>query len=89
MNKRDIIDCWKSESCRLDRAAAGLPAGPDNPAGPSPLRQHEFDVSGGSSPSTILIGSYWLSCTISCAQTMWDGTCDFFSYGCCPNYESY
>lgn len=82
MTQHDIITVWKSEAHRLALPReGGVP--PPNPAGASPLDRIDLDAAGGAVPATVVLGSAWLSCTFACSETMWDGTCDFFTYGCC------
>lgn len=83
MTSDDIITGWKDEGRRRADASEGLAQVPPNPAGLSPFDRRELDVAGGAAPSTILLGSAWLSCMFACAETMWDGSCDLFTYGCC------
>ena len=63
MTAEEIVSCWKDEACRGRYAADVRARLPDNPAGPSPLDRAELDASGGTLPSTVRVGSAWLSCT--------------------------
>jgi mersacidin/lichenicidin family type 2 lantibiotic len=83
MTTQQIISCWKDEAYRRGQAADVRAMLPVNPAGPSPLDHAPVEASGGLLPATIVLGSAWFSCTFACSQTMWDGTCDFFTYACC------
>jgi mersacidin/lichenicidin family type 2 lantibiotic len=92
MTANDRIATWKTPSVRADLAAETLATMPLNPAGLSPfetatrLETAPVHCAGGLPPNTIVTIvrlTSFLSCNVACTETMWDGSCDFFTYGCC------
>ncbi len=86
MNANDVITAWKAPAVRASLAAHQLASIPRNPAGPSPFERDPATCASGMMPGMIgPIGSITtlLSCTLVCNETMWDGSCDLFTYGCC------
>jgi mersacidin/lichenicidin family type 2 lantibiotic len=86
MNANDVVAAWKEPAVRADLPHEDLRGLPQHPAGRSPFDGDAANVAGGMLPATIqTIGALtsMMSCNISCSETMWDGSCDFFSYGCC------
>jgi mersacidin/lichenicidin family type 2 lantibiotic len=86
MDSNEVIAAWKDPAVRAslcDRELVNLPL---HPAGRSPFDCAPGNCSGGQLPATIrTIGMLTsiMSCNLACSETMWDGSCDFFSYGCC------
>lgn len=86
MTDSDVIAAWKEPAVRDSLVAQSAIDLPQHPAGRSPFEQDPANCAGGMLPGTIrTIGpvTSFLSCTLACGQTMWDGSCDFFTYGCC------
>ncbi len=92
MTANDVIAAWKNPTARADLVPDAQATIPLNPAGRSALEidgRVEADparCAGGLPPSTIRITvqvTSVMSCNFSCSETMWDGSCDFFTYGCC------
>jgi mersacidin/lichenicidin family type 2 lantibiotic len=86
MTSNDFIVAWKDAAVRAHLSEQDLAMVPENPAGGSPFDADPANCAGGRMPGTaqtIVQVTAFLSCTLSCSQTMWDGTCDFFTYGCC------
>ena len=89
MTSNDFIAAWKDPAVRAHLSEHDLAILPVNPAGPSPFDADPADpanCAGGQVPGPIrTIGQITslLSCTFACSETMWDGSCDFFTYGCC------
>ena len=86
MSEEDIIKMWKDESYR---ASHGDEPTPENPAGEVELTDEALeDASGGAEAVTSWIclsiaTSGTISCIPSCGATVWDGTCNVASIGCC------
>ncbi len=86
MNANEIITAWKEAAVRASLAGQQLAAMPKNPAGPSPFERDPAYCASGMVPAMVgTVGSITalLSCTLVCSETMWDGSCDLFTYGCC------
>jgi mersacidin/lichenicidin family type 2 lantibiotic len=86
MNSADVIAAWKHPAIRASLADEELMGLPQHPAGRSPFDGDPASAAGGMLPAPIrTVGALtsFLSCTLACSQTMWDGSCDFFTYGCC------
>jgi mersacidin/lichenicidin family type 2 lantibiotic len=87
MTSDDIIAVWKGQAGCATLTEQQLATMPGNPAGLSPFDREPAPLgAGGMLPITIrTIGQITslMSCTFACSETMWDGSCDFFSYGCC------
>jgi mersacidin/lichenicidin family type 2 lantibiotic len=86
MTSTDFIAAWKDPAARAHLSDQELALLPTNPAGNSPFDADPANCAGGQAPGvlqTIGIVTTMLTCTLGCAQTMWDGSCDFFTYGCC------
>jgi mersacidin/lichenicidin family type 2 lantibiotic len=86
LSSMDVIDVWKRPALRADLGGDELNGLPQHPAGRSPFDQDPGASAGGMVPAPIrTIGTLTsvMSCNLSCSETMWDGSCDFFTYGCC------
>jgi mersacidin/lichenicidin family type 2 lantibiotic len=86
MTVSDVITAWKEPMVRDGLADQDAIVLPQHPAGRSPFERDPANCAGGMLPATIqTIGpvTSFLSCTLACSQTLWDGSCDFFTYGCC------
>jgi mersacidin/lichenicidin family type 2 lantibiotic len=86
MNTDDVIAAWKEPAIRAGLAEQELMQIPQHPAGRSPFEREPMTDAGASLPITLrTIGALtsFMSCNIACSETMWDGSCDFFTYGCC------
>jgi mersacidin/lichenicidin family type 2 lantibiotic len=86
MNANDVITAWKEPAVRASLAGLQLAAIPRNPAGGSPFDSDPANCASGTMPSmigTIATITTLLSCTLVCNETIWDGSCDLFTYGCC------
>jgi mersacidin/lichenicidin family type 2 lantibiotic len=86
MTSNDVIAAWKDQAVRANLGEQELAEMPRNPAGASPFECDPANCAGGMLPGTArTIGpiTSMLSCTFACSETMWDGSCDFFTYGCC------
>jgi mersacidin/lichenicidin family type 2 lantibiotic len=86
LNANEVIAAWKEPDVRGSLAWQESATIPPNPAGLSPFESDPANCASGASPAMIgTIGGITtlLSCTLVCSETMWDGSCDFFSYGCC------
>ena len=85
MSEEDIIKMWKDESYR----ASSDQDVPENPAGEVELTDEALeDASGGAEAVTSWVclsiaTSGTISCIPSCGATVWDGTCNVASIGCC------
>ena len=86
MTANEVIKAWKEPAVRASLAGQVLATIPRNPAGPSPFESDPANCASGATPANIgtIVGiTTLLSCTLVCNETMWDGSCDFFTYGCC------
>jgi mersacidin/lichenicidin family type 2 lantibiotic len=86
MTSNDLIASWKDPVVRAHLSEHELAMFPENPAGSSPFDADPVNCAGAKLPATVVtisIVTAFLSCTISCSQTMWDGSCDLFTYACC------
>jgi mersacidin/lichenicidin family type 2 lantibiotic len=86
LNCSEVIAAWKQPAVRAALAGSELTGLPEHPAGRSPFEREPACSAGAMRPGTIrTVGplTSMLSCTFSCSETMWDGSCDFFTYGCC------
>lgn len=86
INTDDLIAAWKDPAVRANLSGQEPNQMPHHPAGRSPFESAAANCAGGSLPGTLrTIGAItsFMSCNISCSETMWDGSCDFFTYGCC------
>jgi mersacidin/lichenicidin family type 2 lantibiotic len=86
MTSNDCIAAWKNPLVRAHLSEHELAMVPENPAGCPPFDADPANCAGGRLPATVVTISpvtAFLSCTLACSQTMWDGSCDFFTYGCC------
>ena len=85
MTANDVITAWKEPVVRDSLADQELIGLPRHPAGRSPFERDPANCAGGMLPSTLRTAgpvTSFLSCTLACSQTMWDGSCNFFTYGC-------
>ncbi len=86
MNANAIITAWKDPALRAELPVHDLSQVPEHPSGRSPLESDPGSAAGGMLPITIATLApltSFMSCNLSCSETMWDGSCDFFTYGCC------
>jgi mersacidin/lichenicidin family type 2 lantibiotic len=86
MTANDVITAWKEPTFRDSLSDQQLLDVPQHPAGQPPFEQDPANRAGGMLTGTIRsVGpvSSFLSCALARSQTMWDGSCDFFTYGCC------
>lgn len=93
MSEDDIIKMWKDESYRASHSDNPEQDVPENPAGEVELTDEALeDASGGAQAVTSWVclsiaTSGTISCIPSCGATVWDGTCNVASVGCCPALE--
>jgi mersacidin/lichenicidin family type 2 lantibiotic len=86
MNSNEVITAWKQPAMRAGLADPDPIDMPPHPAGRSPFESESVSSAGGMLPSPIqTVGTLTsiMSCNLACSETMWDGSCDFFTYGCC------
>ena len=86
MHANDVIAVWKQPAFRAGLPSEELVQAPQHPAGRSPFESDPVTSAGGMLPGswrTVGALTSLMSCNISCSETMWDGSCDFFTYGCC------
>jgi mersacidin/lichenicidin family type 2 lantibiotic len=86
LNATEVIAAWKQPAIRATLASSELTCLPQHPAGRSPFESDPACCAGAMLPGTLrTVGALTsiMSCNIACGETMWDGSCDFFSYGCC------
>jgi len=89
MTKNQIIHAWKDEEYRLSLSDAEIAKLPENPAGAVEISEVNLEmIAGGAAPTgwiCLTIGvSAAISCVPSCNASVWDGTCNVASVGCCP-----
>jgi mersacidin/lichenicidin family type 2 lantibiotic len=87
MSEEDIIKMWKDESYR---ASHGDEQAPENPAGEVELTDEALEAASGGAEAAVttwiclsVATSGTISCIPSCDRTVWDGTCNVASIGCC------
>src|SRR5689334_13280644 len=86
MNANTVITAWKDPALRAELRVHDLLQLPEHPSGRSPFEGDPGKAAGGMAPGTLqTLGPLTsvMSCNLSCSETMWDGSCDFFTYGCC------
>jgi mersacidin/lichenicidin family type 2 lantibiotic len=85
----DVIRAWKDEEYRSSLNADELARMPAHPSGLVELTDEELVAAQGatwvitSCPCLSIAVSAATSCTPSCNATIWDGTCNVASIGCC------
>lgn len=87
MSNEDIIRAWKDRAYRGSLSEAERGALPANPVEPMELDEEDLDAVGSRGGATsvpcIALATLTLSCAPSCENTVFDGTCDAFTEGCC------
>jgi mersacidin/lichenicidin family type 2 lantibiotic len=93
------IRAWKDEGFRLAMADADRAMLPESPAGLIELDDADLgEVAGGDAgiTQTTICGTSWACVTVAaiaisknmscgaCETTLWSGSCDVSSLGCCP-----
>jgi mersacidin/lichenicidin family type 2 lantibiotic len=86
MAPQDIVKAWKDPSYREVLSAVDLAQLPANPAGAIELDDSQLsDVAGATTwyCFTVSVVTAGVSCFPACGSTVWDGTCNVATYGCC------
>ena len=92
MSQLDVIRAWKDEEYRLSLSDAERATLPDHPAGLIELSDADlFEAAGGTTSEPCLVTAIitaisavtkLASCSLNC-NTIAQGTCGGWSYGCC------
>jgi mersacidin/lichenicidin family type 2 lantibiotic len=81
MDPKDVIRAWKDPEFRSSLDTEAQSTLPTHPSGLMNLDDADLmNVSGGTSVATMIV-----SCFGSCDNTLFDGTCDLWSLGCCDS----
>lgn len=84
MSNDQIIRAWKDASFRNSLSADELAEVPTNPAGIVDISDQDLEEAvGATSWPCGLFTSVAYSCAPACGSSMWDGTCNIASIGCC------
>lgn len=80
MTPHQIIHAWKNPQYRATLTSAELASYPEHPASYVELPDEMADDASG---GTVTIVGDAMSVWPSCESTMWDGTCNVATVGCC------